>query len=330
MRVHMPVQKALFNAVTQRFSNQSSAIRDYLKQFPGCAESTARSRFNNTIAIEYEHGMRVAAHYGLHDLHIWPEGWPETHFLIETSSMEPDIDAYLCMLNHDLLRVRRTEEAKTYLTINEMPLFLLKKYRMLAAFLLYYTFVIDCRMPKLKNIAFGTTFLSHPSIQKWLDNCRDALHNYQHIEGVEYWSPFMFNHILAKLRAADRIGSFENNSYYTQIQNDVHSLIGDMENMTAAGQKLIGPEKEGASVRIFNHDGLLNDTSMVVQSRAVHLAYVEHGLLNLHRYCSKLADQYLNRIESHSDLCSELGRRPHSTTRFFDQLKRNVDMQCSV
>jgi hypothetical protein len=321
-----PIQRALFAAVTQKFANQSAAIRDYRKHFNDCAESTARNRFNGINAVNYDHGMQVAARYGLHDLHVYPEAWPSTHFLVEAVSSDLDLDAYLHRLNEIFEQLRHEQQAKVFLTINKMPLLFLKRYRQLAGFLLYYTFVIDGRDLAFKNMSFGTDFLMHPIVQKWLDQCRSVLCNYQQIEGEEYWSPTMLNHFITKVKAAHRMRYIADDALFELIRTDIYHLVDDMKNTVKAGQKLIGPEKRGASVRIYNHQGQLGDNSLIVYSATHQMAYIEHNQFNLHHYCGTFADQYLSRLNTNTDILVELGRRPQNSTDFFDQLNRNVEL----
>jgi hypothetical protein len=87
-----PVQQRLFSRIIDRFRGQSNAIADYQKAF-SVSRATAYKHFTGESAITGDEFMRIMAHYQLHDLDVWPEGWPDTHFVITLPSMQPDVHA---------------------------------------------------------------------------------------------------------------------------------------------------------------------------------------------------------------------------------------------
>ncbi len=312
------IQVRLFDAIVKKFKNRSKALADYEKSFPGTGSSTARARFNGTTSITYTHGMQVAAHYNLHDLDVWKEGWSETQFMVKVPALAPDMDAYLDMLIKDLEWVKKQPNAQIHLAIHEMPFILLKKHRYIAGFLLYFSLCIESNHPKFSHYTFGTAFLQDPQITVWLDRCREALALYQQIPGTEYWCPRMLQGIKQKIKLIQKIELYENTDMPITLCHELDRLVDDLEQKVKIGKKILGPEQQGAAVRILNHDGFITNTLMVAGSSAVGslFSYEERGILHVQRYEAAIAQLQLDKIERSSNW----GRGINS--RFFVQMRQ--------
>jgi hypothetical protein len=312
------IQVRLFDAIIKKFKNRSKALADYEKNFPGTGSSTARARFNGTTAITYTHGMQVAAHYNLHDLDVWKEGWSETQFMVKVPALTPDMDAYLDMLIKDLEWVKKQPNAQIHLAIHEMPFILLKKHRYIAGFLLYFSLCIESNHPKFSHYTFGTAFLQDPQIVVWLDRCREALALYQQIPGVEYWCPRMLQGIKQKIKLIQNADLYENTDMPTTLCFELNRLIDDLEQKVKIGKKILGPEQQGAAVRILSHDGFITNTHMVAESSesGVLFSYEERGILHVLRYEAAVAQLQLDKIERSSNWGKGIN------SRFFVQMRQ--------
>lgn len=324
-QVHLnTIQVRLFEAVARKYRNRSAALTDYVKNFPGTGMSTARARFNGTTSISYSHGMEVAAFYDLHDLDIWKEGWPETHSIAKVPALAPDMDAYLNMVVKDLEWLKKQPDILLHLAISELPFILLKKHRLLTGFSLYFSLCFESNHPAYSQYQFGDLFLKESQISSWLNRCKTALALYQEIPGVEYWSPRMFEAIVQKIKLVEKAGLFENEAMAAMLLDELTFLINDLENKARTGKKTIGPAAEGASVRLYNHDGFLTDTIMVAEStgRGPLFSYQERGVLYLQRFDEQIARQQQSRINNAGRLGGELGNI--FAGRFFQQLRNSI------
>lgn len=318
------IQVRLFNAVTQKFKNRAKAIDDYRKRYSGTSESTARARFTGINSISYTHGMEVAAAYHLHDLDIWPEGWSGSDFYAQSLVQGTGIDTYLNMLIHDFKQVQKLPQARLRLTIHNIPFTILSQYRTLAAFSLYFSLCFELNDEHFRRQKLGKAFMQHSKVAHWLDLCCQALAVYQAIPGVEYWSPYMLQPLVHKIRLVQRMGLFEDNEMVHWLKDDLQQLIGDLEQNAQTGKKCLGPAQYGAPVQIFNHEGVLPDTLIIAETadETTLFCYEERGLAHLMRFDVNMSSQKQRYVVRAGRVGGELGTAIDS--QFFSRLHQSI------
>jgi hypothetical protein len=316
------IQVRLFSAISKKFKNQAKAINDYRLRFPGIGQSTARARFTGINSITYEHGMEVAAAYRLHDWDIWPEGWPHTSGYAEVPNPGENIGLYLDMLNQDLLSISKNTQSRLHVAINDMPFILLKQYRALVGFSLYCSLSLEMNHSTYRQFRFGDAFMQEAQVSFWLDQCRQALGTYQKIQGVEYWSPYMLQPLVQKIKLVKTLGLFEAETVVQRLQEELEKLVNDLETKAHSGKKLLGPLTEGAPVKIFNHAGIVTDTLIIaeVNDDLTPFGYEVRGLSHLQRLGSASAQAKLKAIKNVGYFGGTLGSAFDKT--FFSQLRQ--------
>lgn len=319
------IQIRLFNAVAQQFKNRTKAIADYRLRFPGSSESTARARFTGITSITYSHGIEVAAAYQLHDIDIWPEGWPKISGYAEVPNLGDDIGLYLDMLHCDLLRISKNPQARLHVAISDVPFLLLKHYRRLIGFSLYCSLSLEMNHRTYRQFRFGDTFMQDPQIAGWLDQCKQVLATYQKIPGVEYWSPYMLQSLVQKIKLVEKLGLFEAETVAQDVREDLEKLVGDLENKARTGKKLLGPLAEGAPVKIFNHAGIVTNTLIIAEENEDEAAfcYEERGLAHLLRFKGEAAQNKFKAVENAGQFGGHLGSALEKT--FFVQLRQSLE-----
>jgi hypothetical protein len=319
------IQVRLFSAIAQKFKNQAKAIDDYRLRFPGIGQSTARARFTGINSITYEHGMEVAAAYRLHDWDIWPEGWPHTSGYAEVANMGENIGFYLDMLYQDLLSIRKNPQARLHVAISDVPFLLLKHYRQLIGFSLYCSLSLEMNHSVYRRFRFGDAFMQDSQIVVWLDQCRLALGTYQTIPGVEYWSPYMLQPLVQKIKLVQTLGLFEAETTVQRLHEDLEKLVNDLENKAHTGKKLLGPLTEGAPVKVLNHAGIVTDTTMIAELNDdfTPFGYEVRGLSYLQRLGSTSAQTKLKAIKNVGHFGGTIGSAFDKT--FFSQLRQGLE-----
>ena len=277
-KVIYPLQHKLFERIVARYRDRATAVAHYQKKY-SFSRSKAYAHFNGERPIEGDFMLQLMSEYGFHDLDVWPEGWPENHFMVSVPSFQPNLDAYLRMLSSDLKRLGQKGEGHIYQTTGDLPVFLMKTRRRLAGFLLYYHFNYELLEPRYKNTKFGTAFMHDTQISAWLDGYRETLHNFHEIPGTDYWSPKMLDSVLVKLNFVRMLDDFKEPSEYRHLTDEIYALIHEMEQMVERGTKL-----SGAPLQVFNHQGLLHNNIMVGDSEDLKFLYLNYGLMDAHRY----------------------------------------------
>jgi hypothetical protein len=314
-----PLQRKLFDKISSSFSSRPAAIAHYQKKYK-LSRSKAYAHFNGERAIEGDGLLQLMSDYSLHDLDIWPEGWPETHFLATVLALQPNLDAYMRVLKADLAKMQQSAGAHLYHAGNDVPILLLKTRRRLAGFLLYFHFNYEQTESRFRHIKFGEPFLQYPGIGAWLDNCRAALASYHEIPGTEYWTPRMLDSLLARMKVVRDLHDFCDPEEYARLLGEVRILIRDLEQLAERGAKL-----SGAPLKVFNHHGLLSNNLMIGQSASDHFIYLNFGLTGLHRYRQPdMVQAYLNRIQRIGAVLPELAN-VKNRREFFSALHGTVD-----
>jgi hypothetical protein len=319
------IQVRLFDAVIRKFKNRATALEDYQKRFPGTGSSAARARFNATNSITYSHGMQVAAAYHLHDLDIWPEGWPDTDVFAQIPILGENIGFYLEMLNNDLANIHKNGQYLLHMAIHEVPFIMLKHYRELVGFSLYCSLSLEMNHSVYRRFTFGDKFMHDTQITGWLDLCQKALTTYQEIPGVEYWSPFMLRSLVQKINLVEKLGLFEDKEMAKRLHEDLKKLTDDLEHKAHLGKKVLGPLAEGAAVRIFNHEGIVTNTLIIAEAQkggTASFCFEERGLSHLLRFDSTAARNKLNALENAGHLGGALGSALDKN--FFSRLRQSL------
>jgi hypothetical protein len=318
-KIAYPLQYRLFQKIVQQHRDYASAVAQYQKRYT-CSRSKAYAIFKGERAIDGDHFISLMSEYHLHDLDVWPEGWPDTHFMVTAPSLQPDLDAYLNMLKHDFSDLNKKKEAHLYHIINELPLLLLKTRRRLAAFLLFYHFKYEHLHPDFKTVAFGSKFMHNHKISRWLDGCRDALQLYHEIPGTEYWSPRMLDSLALKIKYIKEFNDYEDAQDYQHLSEEIGQLVDELEDIAFKGVK-----HSGAAVQVFNHHGLLRNNVMIGKSEDFDFLYQDYGLLDLHRYTSKgVIHTRFYPISCMNDTLSPLSNAVKGRRNFFIELKGSI------
>jgi hypothetical protein len=325
MNAQNPIQEQLFLNVIKKFRNRSAAIADYQRNFPGSSHSTARSRFAGVTAITYDHGMEIAAHYGLHDFDILPAIRPDTYFLSQIPSVLPDIDSYLDFMVQDFTHLRKEKNVVLQFAISDYPLILLKRYKTLAGFMIYFALNIEQQQNSFPRNRFGIPFFNEPSVNNWLEKCKFVYDCYQLTQSIEYWSTNMFNHLLIKIHLLKQLGLMDSPKIIDDLYSDLINLVNDLETAAQKGKKIIINKFEGAPIQVFNHEGLISPNLMIAESSNIKLSYIEYGPLNIYRNTKELlVDQQKKRIEKIGRIGGEVGNINLQNRDFFHNLKTSI------
>lgn len=321
--VFYPRQQRLFALITERYRNQADAISHYQKKYC-CSRSVAYDRFNGRRSIDGDHFLQLLSEYGLHDWVVWPEGWRESHFLEKPAAPQPDPGTYLSLMRSDLKALAKEGgSAHLFLATNDLPLFLIKAYRSLSGFVFYFKFSHQLGQGEFKKLKFSSKFTRSSKVDDWLNACKPILVFYQSIPGTEYWSPMMFDSLLAKLNYVSEMEGFEDGAYPVIIDELSH-LLDAMEKMASQELKNIGSGKEQALVNIFNHKGLFRGSFLAGKSENHHFCYPDLRLFEISRY--QTADATASQIEqlkSQTTFCEPL-QSSISRKKFFDTLRQRI------
>ena len=291
-KVIYPLQYKLFEKIATRHRDRASAIAHYQKKY-SFSRSKAYAHFGGERPIEGDFMLQLMSEYGLHDLDIWPGGWPETHFMVTVPSLQTNLDAYLSMLSNDLKRLRIKGNGYLYQTTGDLPMLLMKTRRRLTGFLLFYHLNFELLEPHYKNTKFGTAFLNDPQINTWLDGYRETLHHFHEIPGTEFWSPKMLDSLLVKINFVRMLDDFKEPGEYRHLTEEIYTLVNEMEQMVEREAKL-----SGAPLQVFNHQGLMHNNIMVGESEDLKFLYLNYGLMDAHRYHQPSAiETYLAQIK---------------------------------
>jgi hypothetical protein len=314
-----PLQRKLFDKIASSFRSRTAAISHYQKKY-SLSRSKAYAHFNGERAIEGDVLLQLMSDYCLHDLEVWPEGWPETHFVTTAPALQPDFDAYMQVLKTDLEKMQSQDGAHLYLAHNEVPVLLLKTRRRLAGFLLYFHFNYEQLSSRFRHVKFGDSFMRHEDICFRLDHCRASLALYHEIPGTEYWSPRMFDALLAKMKVVRDLDQFYDPGEYARLLGEVRDLIREMEQMVRQGAKL-----SGAPLEVFHHQGLLSHNMMIGRSDSDSFLYLNFGLAGMHRYTQPdVVQAHLCRLQRINTVLPELANLKNCRA-FFSALDGAVD-----
>jgi len=314
-----PIQKKLFDFILSQYRDRASAIAHYQKKY-NCSRSKAYAHFNGQRAVEGDHILHLLSEYGLHGIDIWPEGWPETHFVGHVLSLQPNLDAYLAILRQDLGHLNKSENGQLFHATNDVPLLLLKTRRRLAGFLLYYQLNFERGHPQFKNTKFGAAFMNNALISNWLDGYRETLHIYHEIPGVEYWSPRMLDALMVKIKLVHSLQDFSDLGEYGHLADEINILVREMESMVERSAKLMG-----AALKVYNHQGLLQNDVMIGQSKDLNFIYIEHGFLDIHRLQqTDIIQTRLTHLNGISSLFPSLTEQLPARRTFFLRLDQQI------
>lgn len=320
IKIPFPFQRSLFEKITEQHHDYATAVAHYQKKY-NCSRSKAYAIFKGERAIDGDHFMALMSEYNLHNIDVWPGGWPDTNFVVTVPSIRPDLDTYLNMLHGDLTALSKQSNPYIYHSTNDLPLILLKTRRPLAGFLLFYFFNFEQPMQRYKGMKFGSLFLKDTNISNWLDRCREVLHTYHEIPGTEYWSPRMLDALIVKINFVHSIDGFECKEDYHHLFKELSLLVQEMENMAERGTKL-----KGAKVQIYNSQGIIRSDIMIGMADNLSFLYQDCGLLDLHRYQnSNVIGTRLSQINNINNVAPSLSNNIKSRRDFFIELKQSIE-----
>jgi hypothetical protein len=298
-----PLQRRLFDLISSVSPNRSSWLRQYMKDHH-LTRTPATNRVFGQKAISFDEGLQLMRQYGmplqqlLTDAPPAPDAVKESDFNA-TQSGHSAIEDYLSTLSADLERLKGNPDAWLYHQTHEIPIFWLKRSRLLMAVRLYYWFQYITEEQDLLTQPFGLDWLQQPRVTTYLNRCKSLLEAYRQIPGVEFWSDKMLDTLIAQIEQLDRQGQLDTD-VMALLKTELHSLTRYLEQVARTGNK--SPESgavKGAPLRVCIWPSVLGANDALVGDTGEDcFLYVGAGPFYVRSGSSRLAGQYLDSIQS--------------------------------
>jgi hypothetical protein len=316
---HFPIQKRLFEVIIEK--TKSDKNRNWVKTYSQdmhLSKSAAYNRVNAQKSITFDDGINL-----MHDYQVSFLDLADGHNSKLAGGISP-IQDYQSSFLHDLEAAVSLKDVQIWHFTNDLPLFILKKSRLLASFKMYHWWRNFSNDPEAEQTPFSRSWMNRRDISHQLDMSRDILKAYCQVPGVEFWDVNMFNKTLFQMTYILEIEAFEHKDIFDELVNDLMELINFLEQLAKEGYK--HSTSGNAPIHIYENRIFQGNNIICCDASDSSFAYIDFGYPELFAtHTPKEINLRLERLKSMPSRSNAITHSEKERRQFFRRLRHNAN-----
>lgn len=323
------IQDILFLELRKQMTSPGQ-LADELSRVLGISKDSAYRRLKGEKQLHFDELVQLAEVYNLSLDGLL--GTRDGDIVFQGDYVDGDnfdMDKFIGSMLMNLGRLESLEKPELIYVSKDLPVFYYLMFPEVAAFKFFVWTKTQMQFENMKEKKFNFDLVSPALEQLSLEVARV----YSRIPSSEILNPDNIVNDLRQLEYYKETMLIEKSEDYRRIYEQLHRMIGHMEQQAALGYKFMpGEENEaGASYKLYVNDFYVGDNTIIAKAGDLRLVYVNHAAINFMHTTSRefvgYNEEFMNNLVRKSTLISEVGER--TRTRFFHLIHERISLYSS-
>ena len=325
MEIVQDIQQRIFEAIRQQLPKDEK-IAPVLMNTLHLSQDAVYRRLRGDVPLTIYETKTLCEAYNISfdEMDAYKKGVVSFNYL-PLDRIGLNFEAWLTGLRDGLLQIKKMENTRMIMSINDTPIFQLFNLPHLTRFKFFFWAKTYLKIPAYEHELFRREKIDKDVLMVGIE-----AHNiYNSIPSTEIYSLETLRGTLRQIQYYLDAHLFEEPEYALELLDNLMELIQHMKKQAELGRKFAKgnePPAAGNPIEMYFNDTYISDNTYLIQSDSGSMVYLTHNIMNYLNtadpYYIQESEFVLEKLINNSTLISQVNVKDRN--RFFAELEKNV------